>query len=589
LDGSGHASVTEANLSIGTHSLSAAYTGSGSVPDGSSTGTVSLTVAQGSTTTIVANANNPSSLGQNIAFTATVTGSTTTPTGTVTFKADASTLGTSNLSGGVATSPSTTSLSTGTHIITATYNSDTNNATSSGTLSQVVGTGVSATNLTVSSSTAAPGQSVNLTAAVIGASPTGTVTFLDGSTSIGSKSLASGSAVLSTSFSSTGAHSLTASYSGNLAGSVSTPASTINIAKVGSTTSLTSSANAVAAGSPVTLTTVVTGSTDLPSGSVTFFDGGTQVGSPVTLDGSAHASLATSSLPVGSQTITASFSGNGEYNSSSSLALTVNVTNSPGADFTFGTGSGVTGATMGAGQSVTIPVTLQGTSGFSGIVTITCAGLPTGAACTSSPPTVSVNSSGASTANILITTTGAHSGTGSVTMGLIRRAALPVAGIFSLFTFLWRRSRKGAMAVALLATSVLIACGGGGGGSTLPGVGSGNGFGSTGPALPTPTPAAGGSGGTPGAGQGTPSLSNGTGDIVAGTGTVGAISTNTLPAGAVIPNAIAPGTIVAGALTPGTSSGASGNTQGGTYTISLVATGSNGVAHPLPINIVVSP
>ena len=49
------------------------------------------------------------------------------------------------------------------------------------------------------------------------------------------------------------------------------------------------------------------------------------------------------------------------------------------------------------------------------------------------------------------------------------------------------------------------------------------------------------------------------------------------------------GTIVAGALSPGTSSGPSGNTQQGTYTVSLVATGSNGVAHPLPITIVVSP
>jgi hypothetical protein len=67
------------------------------------------------------------------------------------------------------------------------------------------------------------------------------------------------------------------------------------------------------------------------------------------------------------------------------------------------------------------------------------------------------------------------------------------------------------------------------------------------------------------------------------------VSTNQLPPNVVLPNAIAPGVIVPGALVPGTSSAPSGNTQQGTYNISIVATGPNGVAHTLPINIVVSP
>ena len=170
----------------------------------------------------------------------------------------------------------------------------------------------------------------------------------------------------------------------------------------------------------------------------------------------------------------------------------------------------------------------------------------------------------------------------------IRHAALPIAGILTLFTFLWRRNRKTAMGAAVLSVALLAACGGGGG-SSLPGIGSGNGFGSSGPSLPTPTPATGGNGGTPGPGQGTPNLANGTGDIVAGTGQVGSVSTNQLPAGVVTPSPISPLTVVAGTLVPGTSSGPSGKTQQGTYNISLVATGPSGVAHTLPINIVVTP
>jgi uncharacterized protein YhjY with autotransporter beta-barrel domain len=62
-----------------------------------------------------------------VTFTATV--SPSAASGTVTFKDSGTTLGTSNLSSGVATF-STSSLSTSSHSITATYNGDTNYATS---------------------------------------------------------------------------------------------------------------------------------------------------------------------------------------------------------------------------------------------------------------------------------------------------------------------------------------------------------------------------------------------------------------------------------------------------------------------------
>ncbi len=93
----------------------------------------------GATQTSLVSSVNPSVVGQNVTFTATVTSGTAgTITGTVTFKDGTSTLGTDTLSGGSA-SFSTTSLGAGTHTITAEYGGDsTFTASTSNEVSQVV-------------------------------------------------------------------------------------------------------------------------------------------------------------------------------------------------------------------------------------------------------------------------------------------------------------------------------------------------------------------------------------------------------------------------------------------------------------------
>ncbi len=73
----------------------------------------------------------------------------------------------------------------------------------------------STTTLTASPTTVAVDATVTLTATVSPSAATGTVTFYNSSTSIGSADLSSGTASSSTSFSSTGTESLTASYSGD--------------------------------------------------------------------------------------------------------------------------------------------------------------------------------------------------------------------------------------------------------------------------------------------------------------------------------------------------------------------------------------
>ncbi|MGC9987128.1 MAG: Ig-like domain repeat protein [Terriglobales bacterium] len=88
---------------------------------------------------------NPSAYGQAVSFTATVTG--VSPTGTVQFNIDGSAFGSPvTLASGTATSGTTSTLSAGTHTVTAVYSGDTNNAGGTGTLAggQVVSSLVAA-------------------------------------------------------------------------------------------------------------------------------------------------------------------------------------------------------------------------------------------------------------------------------------------------------------------------------------------------------------------------------------------------------------------------------------------------------------
>lgn len=80
----------------------------------------SLTVGAGTTTVALTSSQNPSSFGQAVTFTATVSGSGGTPGGTVTFNDSGAALSTATLSAGVATF-SIATLKTGTHAITAVY------------------------------------------------------------------------------------------------------------------------------------------------------------------------------------------------------------------------------------------------------------------------------------------------------------------------------------------------------------------------------------------------------------------------------------------------------------------------------------
>ncbi len=168
------------------------------------------------------------------------------------------------------------------------------------------------------------GESVTMTATVTaqnGSTPAGTVIFKSNGSQIGSASLnSSGVAVLNFTGLAVGSDSLTAVYQGLPPLESSTSNTVTQVVHPGSTTTVTSSPNPSAPGQNVTITaTVGPAGPPTPTGTVGFTSNGSAISgcTSVTLSSSRTAICATSSLPVGTDTIVATYSGDGDYGPSS--------------------------------------------------------------------------------------------------------------------------------------------------------------------------------------------------------------------------------------------------------------------------------
>jgi hypothetical protein len=119
----------------------------------------------------------------------------------------------------VSSSASTSvALSAGTHTLTAHYSGDSTYAAGvSPAVDITVALAATSTALTTSSNPSYAGQSVTFTATIAGLAPgaSGTVTFSNGSTTLGTAALSNGSASYSTTFSSAGNQTITAAYGGD--------------------------------------------------------------------------------------------------------------------------------------------------------------------------------------------------------------------------------------------------------------------------------------------------------------------------------------------------------------------------------------
>lgn len=350
-------SAVHTYANIGDYTVTARVTDQSGV---TTSETITESMRAATTTSLTSNAN-PSVWGQPVTLTAAVASALAgNPSGTVAFKdgggviagcgarpvdtsTETATCVTSALSVTYGTLPDGSIIFADPHALTATYSGDSVYATSaSATLRQRVGQAATTTSLATSVNPSVWGQPVTFTAKVTAAAPgagtpTGTVTFSDGATVLGTGTLsASGGAIIATytiSGLAVNSHTVTAAYAGddNFTGSSSAALSqTVN--KASATTTVTSANTTVAHGQPVTFTAKVAAvapGAGTPTGMVTFMDGGTVLGSASlgASGGGATATFTTSGLAAGARSITAVYNGDGDFLGATSAALTQYVNN----------------------------------------------------------------------------------------------------------------------------------------------------------------------------------------------------------------------------------------------------------------------
>lgn len=239
---------------------------------------------------------------------------------------------------------------------------------------------------------------------------TGTFTFYDGANTLGTGTISGQSspglyaATLDTTFTTSGAHYIYAVYNGdaNVQGGAASSAVTLTVGIHAATQTvllINAAAEPVTPGDQIDLTANVTGSSSSPTvtGTVTFYDGTTSLGTAPVING-LSATLTTSSLAGGTHNIYAAYGGNSTFLKSQSQ-VTQFVIN----DFTLTPGSSSTSVV--AGSSAAVPITVTALGVIPTAVSLTCGGLPSGAACSLSPSKVTPGS-GSVVSTMVISTAG---------------------------------------------------------------------------------------------------------------------------------------------------------------------------------------
>ncbi|MGP0067962.1 MAG: Ig-like domain repeat protein [Isosphaeraceae bacterium] len=273
-----------------------------------------------STTTLTPSAD-PSVYGQAVTFTATsaaVDPEDGTPTGSVQFLVDGSNFGAPvALVDGSATSAAIDSLGAGNHTVAAVYSGDTSFNVSTAEITETVAP--------VPLAIAADGQTMVYGAAlpVLTASYSG---FVNGDTP-SSLTTPPTLTTTATAASPAGSYAITVTGAVDPNYTISYGDGTLTIVPDTTTTAVTASTNPSNVGQALTLTATVTANppgSGTPTGSVDFFDTTTNTDLGSVAVSSGIAALTTSSLPLGNQTITASYSGDGNFlTSTGTVTITI--------------------------------------------------------------------------------------------------------------------------------------------------------------------------------------------------------------------------------------------------------------------------
>ena len=339
VDGASGYSLDTTGFPIGSYTVKAAYSGDSNYAGSSATKVVNL---QGYPTQTTLSAYPTTFVqGQTVALSTTVSRTApyqgTAPTGTVTFYAGARAIGSATLSGGSASLSYTTnnSIPAGTYSVVAKYSGDASDTVSTSPATQVTvqsSANLTYTNLYVSPTTVAQGQSVLLAASVLNQTTppaTGTVTFYANNVVVGSGTLSDTVVNLNGTVSpsiAAGTYSVVAKYSGDAHNQPSTSA-TVSVTVLAATaTTLTVVPNPVPANHAVTISTTVQEKyqSAIPIGSVVFSVGSRTVATAVLKSGSGSVNVSDSGIAPGTYPLTATYSGD-TNNASSSTTMNVTV------------------------------------------------------------------------------------------------------------------------------------------------------------------------------------------------------------------------------------------------------------------------
>jgi len=436
------------------------------------------------TSTSVASSANPSLPGQSITLTATAAalgGGGVTPDGSITFIDGTTILTNAALNGNATAAYTSTALAGGAHTITATYGGDAAKDIEGSTSQVLVQTVQTATTMALISS-GNPStylSPVTFTATITASGNTaasGTVNFLDGGVTIGTRALAGSPAAarFTTSALTVGTHPMTASYGGDTAnsGSSSSPISQ-TVSPIATTTQLTTSKTTGASPEIVLVATVVAASGAAPAGTVTFTIGSTALGT-ATLDAGGGASF-TPTLPNGNYSVVAVYGGDAIDSASTSQAVEI-----AGTAGSFSVSVEPT-ISLKTTQNATLTVTLTSSAGFADSIGLGCGSQPAGVTCHFSPLSVALAANGTASDQLTIDTNDPLSGGASAMNGQSRGHGTSLAGALVSFSLLfggilWRfRGRhKGVwnvlLAMLLAASTLLVAgCSGMSMGSAAPG------------------------------------------------------------------------------------------------------------------------
>jgi len=177
-------------------------------------------------------------------------------------------------------------------------------------------------------------------------------------------------------------------------------AGTLTITQASTTATLTSSVSSIPLGGSVTFTVLVKSTTSgVPTGTVTVYNGTTSLGTGTLSSGSA--TVTTTALPTGTDSVTAVYSGDTDFLTSTSSAVTV--TTLSAADFSLT----ATPTTINIVQGLTgnVLITLTPINGYTGTVNFSC-GIPAPfVGCTFTPASLTANGSTASQALLVVSTT----------------------------------------------------------------------------------------------------------------------------------------------------------------------------------------